>query len=241
MTRLLTAVLAGYAIGSIPFAVVMARLLGGFDVTRDGTRNPGATNVFKNVGRIAGAAVGLLDYFKALVPALLADAWLGLGPAVAMATGIGVVLGHDFSLWLRWRGGKGGASTLGVFSYIDFPALIVTGLLWAAALPFLRGRRFVAGPVALTLFPILTALHAAPRFRTLLGGWGLHAGAASIAVAGALVILLWARILPGLERDPSRDRAGCAPCSGWSACCSPSSIWPPAWCCGRPTTASRRC
>jgi acyl phosphate:glycerol-3-phosphate acyltransferase len=204
MILLLPALLAGYAIGSIPFAVVMARLSGGFDVTREGTRNPGATNVFKHVGRVAGAAVGLLDYFKALVPALLAHQWLGLGTSVAMAVGVGVVLGHDFSAWLRLRGGKGGASTLGVFSYIDFPALIATGVLWAVALPFLRGRRFVAGPVALTLFPILTALHAVPPLRSFLDGWGRHAGAAPVLVAIALLILLWVRVLPGLETKEPR-------------------------------------
>ena len=52
---------AAYLVGSIPCAVLIGRGLGGFDTVRDGTRNPGATNVFKNVGRVAGSAVGLLD------------------------------------------------------------------------------------------------------------------------------------------------------------------------------------
>ena len=107
--NLALALLAGYLIGSIPFAVVVSRLTGGFDTRRDGTRNPGATNVFKNVGRIAGAAVGLLDFFKALVPALLVERLPGCGVAEATAIAVGAVLGHDYSIFLRFRGGKGGA------------------------------------------------------------------------------------------------------------------------------------
>ena len=152
----------GYLVGSIPFAVLIGRGLGGFDTVRDGTRNPGATNVFKNVGRIAGSAVGLLDYFKALLPALVTERFLGFGYVEAAAVGIGAVLGHNFSFFLRFRGGKGGASTLGVLSYLDFPALIATGVAWALALVPLRGRRFVVGPIALGLFPFLAWWHAAP-------------------------------------------------------------------------------
>jgi glycerol-3-phosphate acyltransferase PlsY len=199
--RCLVGLAAGYLIGSIPFAVLLSRLMGNFDVTREGTRNPGATNVFKHVGWVAGAAVGLLDYFKALVPALLADQWLGFGHAEATAVAVGAVLGHDFSFALRFRGGKGGASTLGTFSYLDFPALMATGLLWALALPALKGRRFVAGPTALALFPILTAVHVSPWGTAHLPAWGRVSGPLPVIVGAGLVALLWARILPGLRQE----------------------------------------
>jgi glycerol-3-phosphate acyltransferase PlsY len=194
---LLLALLTGYLFGSIPFAVLIARHSGGFDTRHEGTRNPGATNVFKHVGRLSGAVVGLLDYFKALLPAIAAQQWLHLGFAEATAVAAGAVLGHNFSIFLKFRGGKGGASTLGVFSWLDFPALLAVGLLWAAALPFLRGRRFVAGPAALSLFPILVALHSqitAPPLRD----WSPPRPGLAIATSGALVVLLWIRILPGL-------------------------------------------
>jgi acyl phosphate:glycerol-3-phosphate acyltransferase len=195
--RLVTGLLGGYVLGSIPFAVLFARARGGFDVLRDGTRNPGATNVFKNVGRVAGAAVGLLDYLKALLPALLAERLLGWSPGEAVSFAVGAVLGHDFSIFLGWRGGKGGASTLGALTVLDFPALIVTGAIWAAALPALKGRRFLAGPAALSLFPAVAALHRTTRGAALLPAWG-PASAATTALLGAvLVALLWSRILPG--------------------------------------------
>ncbi len=206
--RLLLGLLAGYVIGSIPFAVVLSRARGGFDVRSEGTRNPGATNVFKNVGRLAGAAVGLLDYFKALVPALLAERLLGWSAGEATALAAGAVLGHDFSVLLKFRGGKGGASTLGVFTYLDFPALLATGALWAAALPFFRGRRFVAGPSTLSLFPLLAALHRTPAGALLLPAWGPPAWPMPTLVAAGLVALLWARLLPGRPRGASPGEAG---------------------------------
>jgi glycerol-3-phosphate acyltransferase PlsY len=196
MSLLLT-LLSGYLIGSIPFAVLIAGGSGRFDARREGTRNPGATNVFKNVGRLAGAAVGLLDYFKALLPAIAAQQWLHLGFAEATAVAFGAVLGHNFSIFLKFRGGKGGASTLGVFSWLDFPALLGVGLLWAVALPFLRGRRFVSGPAALSLFPILITLHSHAADPPL-PGWVPPQPGLAIATSVALVVLLWIRIVPGL-------------------------------------------
>jgi glycerol-3-phosphate acyltransferase PlsY len=194
--RLLLGAAAGYLIGSIPFAILIARLLGRFDTLRQGTRNPGATNVFKNVGMVAGALVGLLDYFKALVPALVARWSFDFGFFEAAAVGVAAVVGHDFSLFLKFRGGKGGASTLGVFSFLDFPALIATGLLWAVTLPFTSSRRFVVGTASLMLFPLLTALHLSPWGAALLSGWR-PPGFQAVWIGVALVALAWARIALG--------------------------------------------
>jgi glycerol-3-phosphate acyltransferase PlsY len=205
MTAYLVALLAGYLIGSIPFAVLIARLGTGFDVTRDGTRNPGATNVFKNVGRIAGAAVGLLDYFKALVPCLAADWFFGLTPGQSTAAGMGAVLGHNFSMFLGFRGGKGGASTLGVLTYLDFPALLACGVPGFLSIPIL-GLRFLIGPVAISLFPILTAIHATARAAEWFPGWR-QPGALPVAVSAALIALLWLRILPGVRRPAAPPAA----------------------------------
>ena len=110
------------------------------------------------------------------------------------------MLGHDFSLFLRLRGGKGGASTLGVMTFLDFPALFGCGLVWAIALPFLKGRRFLAGPSALSLFPLLAAWHASPPGLRLVPG-GPRGGPALAAGAGLLLAaLLWIRLAPGLRR-----------------------------------------
>jgi glycerol-3-phosphate acyltransferase PlsY len=197
---------AGYLIGSIPFAILIARVVGRFDILREGTRNPGATNVFKHVGKVAGALVGLLDYFKALVPALVARWSFDFGFFEAAFVGVAAVLGHDFSIFLKFHGGKGGASTLGVFSFLDFPALIATGVLWAALLPFTPGRRFVVGTAALGLFPLLTALHLSPW-----GGALLPAlrppGLQAVLIGAALAVLAWARIIPASTRTSAGGTA----------------------------------
>lgn len=198
MTAYLLGTVAGYLVGSIPFAVLIARLGGGFDVTREGTGNPGATNVFKHVGRLAGAAVGLLDYFKALVPCLVADRCLGWTPGQSAAAGVGAVLGHNFSIFLRFRGGKGGASTLGVFTYLDFPALLACGIPGLAALT-LFGMRFLVGPLAISLFPIVTFIHGTALGAAWFPGWR-QPGLLPVGVSLALLALLWVRLLPGLRR-----------------------------------------
>ena len=133
--RFLTGLAAGYLIGSIPFAILIARRVANFDTLPQGTRNPGATTVFQPVGILAGAAVGLLDYLKALVPALVARFHFGFSSYEAALVGVAAVLGHDFSIFLKFRGGKGGASTVGVFSFLDAPAMGLTGILYAVALP----------------------------------------------------------------------------------------------------------
>ena len=189
MSRALPGLAVGYLIGSIPFAVLLSRAFGDFDAARQGTGNPGATNVFKHVGRLAGAAVGLLDYFKALLPALLAERWLGWDSGAATCLAVGAVLGHDFSFALRLRGGKGGASTLGAFSYLDFPALM-------------------AGPAALTLFPVAVALHASPWGAAHLPAAGRPQGMLPIVTGAGLALLLWARVLPGLRSRAALPAGG---------------------------------
>ena len=195
--RLLTGLAAGYLIGSIPFAILIARRVANFDTLRHGTGNPGATNVFKHVGMISGAAVALLDYFKALVPALVARFYFDFSFFEASGVGVAAVLGHDFSIFLKFRGGKGGASTVGVFSFLDFPALALTGILFAAALPFTPGKRFLIGTGSLGLFPLLTALHLSPWGAYLNTSWR-PPGSQAVAIGGFLVALAWWRI--GLAR-----------------------------------------
>ncbi|HEU4401064.1 MAG TPA: hypothetical protein VFT43_03060, partial [Candidatus Polarisedimenticolia bacterium] len=94
-----------------------------------------------------------------------------------------------------------GASTLGALSYMDFPALMAVGALWALALPFLRGRRFAAGPAALSLFPIVAGLHASALGAGILPGWLRPEGAAPALVGAGLSALLWMRVLPGIRRQ----------------------------------------
>jgi acyl phosphate:glycerol-3-phosphate acyltransferase len=102
----------GYLAGSIPFGLILTKLGGAGDIRGIGSGNIGATNVLRT-GRkgLALATLGA-DIAKGALPTLLAFAWLG--PDIAIAVGLGTVLGHCFPVWLRFRGGKGVATAAGV-------------------------------------------------------------------------------------------------------------------------------
>lgn len=118
-------VLLGYLLGSIPFAYLVGRARG-VDVFELGTQNPGTANVFRKVGRRAGAAVFVGDVSKGALPVLVAK-WAGVSPWLALAVGLGVLAGHWFPVFLGFRGGAGLASVLGVtYAMMPVPSLIAT-------------------------------------------------------------------------------------------------------------------
>lgn len=108
----------GYLLGSIPFGLLVARLFAGVDVRRVGSGNIGATNVSRAAGAGAGALTLALDAAKGSLPVLAAASLLGTagpgGDAWPAAAGFAAFLGHVFPPWLRFRGGKGVATALGV-------------------------------------------------------------------------------------------------------------------------------
>jgi len=107
---------AGYLLGSFPSAYVTSRLLAGKDITVTGSGNIGGMNTFRNVGWLPGVLTGLMDAGKGALAAAAARALAGPGPgglAVAMFTLVAAVLGHNYMLYLGFRGGKGLGTSLG--------------------------------------------------------------------------------------------------------------------------------
>jgi glycerol-3-phosphate acyltransferase PlsY len=108
----------GYLAGSIPFGVLLARRFAGVDPRQVGSGNIGATNVARAGGRKLGIAVLLLDTAKAVVPVLVARAWLGDAPGAevwVVLVALSAFCGHLFPVWLGFKGGKGVATGLGIF------------------------------------------------------------------------------------------------------------------------------
>jgi len=109
--------LLAYLLGSIPFGLVVSRLLGGPDPRSSGSGNLGTANLYRLLGLKAAVLTFLGDVFKGAVPVLLAGLWLAPGAwresAVAVVGGA-AVLGHVFPIYLNFRGGKGVATTFGV-------------------------------------------------------------------------------------------------------------------------------
>src|SRR5512135_424631 len=111
------AFLIGYLLGSIPFGLILTCAAGGPDIRKIGSGNIGATNVLRTGRKELAAATLVLDGAKGAVAVLVAGAW---GPDLALLAGLGAVLGHLFPVWLRFKGGKGVATTLGVLLAIDW-------------------------------------------------------------------------------------------------------------------------
>ena len=124
---LLAAFALGYLLGSIPFGLVLTRAAGLGDIRKVGSGNIGATNVLRAGGKGLAAATLLLDALKGFVAVLLAG-YFGLEPAVA--AGAGAVVGHVFPVWLGFKGGKGGATVLGVFLGLSWPVAAVGAGVW---------------------------------------------------------------------------------------------------------------
>ncbi len=108
----LVALVLGYLAGSIPFGLLFARASGAGDIRKIGSGNIGATNVLRTGRKGLAAATLIADIAKGWLPTFAA--WHWFGPDVAVATGLGTVLGHCFPIWLRFRGGKGVATAAGV-------------------------------------------------------------------------------------------------------------------------------
>lgn len=123
-----------YLLGSVPFAYLIAQRAGVADIRRVGDGNPGGKNVYHHVGRGAGIAAALLDGGKGTFALLLAR-WLGWPEPALLWVGAAVVAGHDWSLFLRFQGGQGMATTVGVLLVLlpaeTLAALgIIAAMLW---------------------------------------------------------------------------------------------------------------
>jgi acyl phosphate:glycerol-3-phosphate acyltransferase len=121
-------VVLAYLIGSVPFALIVARRWGAPDLRRVGSGNLGATNVLRASGVTAGVLVAILDVGKGMASVMLAARLDGSSTAPAVA-GVAAIVGHVYPVWLRFRGGKGVATACGVFAALAPialpPALIV--------------------------------------------------------------------------------------------------------------------
>ena len=127
--------LLGYAFGSIPFGLLLAKAGGMGDIRSIGSGNIGATNVLRTGSKKLAAATLLLDLAKGLVPVLLAKAMFDqpeTAPGPVPLAALGAVLGHCFPIWLGFKGGKGVATNAGVSFGLAWPIGLAYALVWIA-------------------------------------------------------------------------------------------------------------
>ncbi len=131
------AVVGGYLLGSVSFAVVVCRALSLPDPRTLGSGNPGATNVVRAGGKRAAALTLCGDVAKAMIPMLLARAW-GLAETTVALTGFAAFVGHLYPLYHGFRGGKGVATFGGVLAVMHWPAALAWGAAWLACAAVFR-------------------------------------------------------------------------------------------------------
>ena len=124
---LIAAFLFGYLCGSIPFGLLLTKVFGTADLRSVGSGNIGATNVLRTGRKDLAAATLLLDALKGTFAVLIAARF---GPAAAGVAGLGAFIGHIYPVWLKFKGGKGVATFLGVLVALEWRAALVFAIVW---------------------------------------------------------------------------------------------------------------
>lgn len=172
----------GYLLGSVPFGLVFTRLAGLGDIRTMGSGNIGATNVLRTGNKALAFATLICDSGKGAAAALAAThLW---GPEAGMIAGFAGVIGHNFPVWLKFKGGKGVATTLGVLLAVDFMVGLAACATWL----------LVAGTFRYSSLAALGALAAAPFYAF----WIV--GPSMAWMAGGLAVLAFARHKANIQR-----------------------------------------
>ena len=201
----LLALLLGYALGSIPFGLLLAKAAGKGDIRQVGSGNIGATNVLRTGSKWLAAAVLLLDAGKGFFAVWLALLAFARGPFTVVEDALlygsfaamGAVLGHCFPVWLKFKGGKGVATALGVCLGLSWPIGLAYAIVWLAMLAMTR----------ISSLGGMSAAAAAPVAAAVLGRAELVP-----VLAGIALIVVWqhranlARLRAGTE--PKIGRSG---------------------------------
>lgn len=197
MFLLLVTVLLGYLLGSIPFGVVIVKLTTGADVRQHGSGRTGGTNAWRTAGRLAGLSTTVLDALKAACSVWLAQ-WLvphdmlasvDLNYLAMALAGLTAVLGHNYSLFLGFKGGAGGAPAVGaMFALWGWSLFIVVpfGIFVWFVIGYASLATLTVGLGALVLFAFRAYFFSAPAEFIVYG-------------AGVIVLLAWA-LRPNIQR-----------------------------------------
>jgi len=170
MIDILIAIVVGYILGSIPSAYLVGRLRKGIDIRQVGSRNMGALNVYYEIGVAEAALVTLADLGKGVGAILLARWLLGIpdplaasfGPVTGTA-GIAAVLGHVFPVFLKFRGGKGGATAIGTLIFLMPWAVPFLFVVFAVAVVITRNPTF-SYSLLLIVFPFVAGFIYVDRY-----------------------------------------------------------------------------
>ena len=160
MTDYILTVVLAYLIGSIPSGLILGKLFWHTDLREHGSHNIGATNAWRTLGKRAGIAVFIADSIKGQAGVVLGLLLAGT-PLAAVLGGLFAIIGHSFSLFLRFHGGKGVATSLGVLTMMMGNVTLIVFAIWFAIV-YLTRYVSLGSVVAAFLTPVLAALFAYP-------------------------------------------------------------------------------
>jgi acyl phosphate:glycerol-3-phosphate acyltransferase len=186
VTAAVAALLIGaYLFGSVPFGVLVGRVFFGVDPRTVGSGNIGTANSMRAFGRTGAVLVLIGDAAKGAIPTFVAAHWFGT-PWIVAAVGLAAIVGHNWSIFLRFNGGKGVATSLGVLSVLSLPAAMMFGAVWLAAAAILCNAAVpivliaLQSPLPYVLYAIvalaLVIWRHEPNIRRLLAGTELKIG-----------------------------------------------------------------
>ena len=197
---LFAALAFGYLLGSTPFGLILTKLAGMGDVRNIGSGNIGATNVLRTGNKKLAVLTLLGDMFKGTAAVLIAAEW---GNETANLAAMGAFLGHLFPFWLKFKGGKGVATYIGVLLGLYWPAFLLFVFIWLAAAYFSR-------------YSSLSALIASAVMPFALVGFSEWQLAEMFAVLSALLWLKHKNNINGLLNGTESQIGGKSPSSGES-------------------------
>ena len=169
----LYALLLGYALGSIPFGLILTRMFGAGDLRAIGSGSIGATNVLRTGRKGLAASTLLLDAAKGAVAVWLTVQWWPLAAPIAA---FGAIVGHCFPVWLQFKGGKGVATALGIALALAWPVAVICAAVWLVV--FAASRISSLGGI--------TATVAGP-----LAAWALGYPELILALSGIAAVVVW--------------------------------------------------
>ena len=182
--------LIAYLLGSIPFGFLIVKARGRRDIRESGSGNIGAANVARTAGTAAGLFTLLFDAGKGFLAVWIAAKWTAGDMRWMMAAAVFAVLGHIFTVWLEFRGGKGVATALGAFLAICPQAVAAAAVLWLLVAFFWRYSS-LASIVAAAALPVFVQLLYAPR----------HAPPLYVTLCTVLIsVLVLAKHRPNIQR-----------------------------------------
>lgn len=177
-SRILLAGLASYLIGAIPTSYLVMKLARGVDLRTVGSGNLGATNLFRSSGWKYAVPVGIFDTLKGAAPVVFLAPWAGLGTLGAVALGILAVVGHVFSVFVGFRGGKGVATGGGIVLGLAPWAFLVALAVWTVVVRFSGYVSLASICAAIVLAPAVWLLHPESR-------------AAVAPIGGLALVVIW--------------------------------------------------